>query len=62
VRVAAYPMPRVQDIGADVAVTAGHVEFADGETPSPYRMTWVLIRKGGNWRIAQHHGSPRRGL
>ncbi|MDQ0473835.1 SgcJ/EcaC family oxidoreductase [Labrys wisconsinensis] len=61
VRVKAYPMPRVTALGTDVAATAGPVAFADGETPVPYRMTWVLVRQGGNWRIAQHHGSPQRG-
>jgi uncharacterized protein (TIGR02246 family) len=61
VKVLSYPMPRLAELGPDVAVTAGHVEFADGEEPMPYRMTWVLVRRGGNWRIAQHHGSPRRG-
>lgn len=59
VRVKSYPMPQVRQVTADVAITAGHVDFADGDTPSPYRMTWVLVRRGGNWRIAQHHGSPR---
>lgn len=58
-RVRAYPMPQVRDLTADVAVTAGHVDFADGDQLSPYRMTWVLVKRGGNWRIAQHHGSPR---
>lgn len=61
VRVKSYPMPQVRQIAADVVVTAGHVDFADGEKPSPYRMTWVLVRRDGNWRITQHHGSPRRG-
>jgi uncharacterized protein (TIGR02246 family) len=60
VHVASYPMPRVTMIGEDVALTAGHVEFADGDTRMPYRMTWVLVREGGDWRIAQHHGSPRK--
>jgi uncharacterized protein (TIGR02246 family) len=60
VRVKSYPMPRVAELGPDAAATAGFVEFADGDTPSPYRMTWVLVRRGGDWRIAQHHGSPRR--
>lgn len=59
--VKAYPMPQVRDVGVDVKVTAGFVEFADGDTPLPYRMTWVLVRRDGNWRITQHHGSPRRG-
>lgn len=61
VRVKAYPMPQVREVGPDVTVTAGHVEFADGDEPMPYRVTWVLVRRDGNWRIAQHHGSPRRG-
>jgi len=53
--------PSVNMLGPDVAVTAGHVEFADGSRPMPYRMTWVLVKQNGNWRIAQHHGSPRTG-
>lgn len=61
IRVKAYPMPEVREIAPDVLVTAAHVDFADGETPSPYRLTWVLVRKDRNWRIAQHHGSPRFG-
>jgi uncharacterized protein (TIGR02246 family) len=60
VRVKSYPMPRIAELGPDAAATAGFVEFTDGETPSPYRMTWVLVRRGGDWRIAQHHGSPRK--
>lgn len=61
VRVRSYPPPLVRQLGDDVAITAGHVDFADGDTPMPYRLTWALVRRGGNWRIAQHHGSPRRG-
>lgn len=60
-RVKSYPMPHLRMIADDVAVTAGHVDFADGEEPSPYRMTWVLVRRDGDWKITQHHGSPRRG-
>jgi uncharacterized protein (TIGR02246 family) len=59
VRVKSYPMPQVREISEDVVITAGHVDFADGAEPSPYRMTWVLVRRDGNWQIAQHHGSPR---
>lgn len=60
VRVKSYPMPLVRQISEDVAVTAGHVDFADGSTPMPYRLTWALVRHENNWRISQHHGSPRR--
>jgi uncharacterized protein (TIGR02246 family) len=62
VQVKSYPMPRVAMLGADMAVTAGHVEFADGNEPIPYRLTWVLVKRNGDWRIAQHHGSPRRSI
>lgn len=60
VMVKAYPLPRIAMLSPDIAVTAGHVDFADGSEPMPYRMTWVLVRQEGNWRIMQHHGSPRR--
>jgi uncharacterized protein (TIGR02246 family) len=61
VRVKSYPMPRVSMLAENLAITAGHVDFADGDQPMPYRMTWVLVKDNGNWRIAQHHGSPRKG-
>ncbi len=61
VRVAAYPPPLVRHIGDAVAITAGHVDFADDAERMPYRLSWVLVRQDGNWKIAQHHGSPRRG-
>lgn len=59
-RVAAYPFPLVTMISDGAAVTAAHVDFFDGEQIMPYRLTWTLVRQDGNWRIAQHHGSPRR--
>jgi uncharacterized protein (TIGR02246 family) len=60
VRVASYPPPLVRHIGQDFAITAGPVDFADGVEPMPYRLSWALVRQDGNWKIAQHHGSPRR--
>lgn len=60
VRVRHYGQPHITDLAPDIATTAAHVDFADGETPMPYRVTWVLVRKDGAWRIVQHHGSPRR--
>jgi uncharacterized protein (TIGR02246 family) len=62
VHVKSYPMPRIAMLSPNIAVTAGHVDFADGNAPMPYRMTWALVKRGGNWRITQHHGSPRRDL
>lgn len=56
-----YPTPAVVHLSEDVAVTAGYIDFADGETLLPYRLTWSVVRQEGNWRIAQHHGSPRSG-
>lgn|SRR5689334_15499518 len=61
VRVRHYPNPAVTLLGPDVAVTTAHVDFADGATPMPYRVSWTLVKRDGNWRIAHHHGSPRRG-
>lgn len=60
VRVRHYPMPEVVAEGPDLAVTAAHVDFADGDTAMPYRVTWTLVRRNGDWSILQHHGSPRR--
>lgn len=61
VKVARYGMPLVRHVTPDVASTAGHVDFTNGGEAMPYRMTWLLVRSDGNWQIAQHHGSPRRG-
>lgn len=57
--VRSYPAPVVVQISEDVAVTAGYIDFADGEMLLPYRLTWTVVRLDGNWRIAQHHGAPR---
>jgi uncharacterized protein (TIGR02246 family) len=59
VSVRRYPMPRIAMLSPDVAATAGEVDFADGDKVLPYRMTWLLVKQGGAWRIVQHHGSPR---
>jgi uncharacterized protein (TIGR02246 family) len=59
VRVKRYHDPHIVKLGADIAAASGYVDFADGETPSPYRMTWMLVKHEGDWLIAQHHGSPR---
>lgn len=60
-RVAHYPPPVITLIGDAAATTAAHVDFANGDTLLPYRLTWTLVQRAGNWKIAQHHGSPRSG-
>jgi uncharacterized protein (TIGR02246 family) len=62
VHVKNYPKPTLQQITPDVAITVGHVDFADGEKPMPYRVSWTLMKQQGNWRIVHHHGSPRLGV
>ena len=59
VRVHQYPEPHQVTVTPDVVATAAHVDFADGDEMMPYRVTWLLVKQGENWRIAQHHGSPR---
>jgi uncharacterized protein (TIGR02246 family) len=59
VHVANYPLPHIVMISDNVASTAAHVDFADGDEPMPYRVTWMLVKQKGDWKIAQHHGSPR---
>jgi uncharacterized protein (TIGR02246 family) len=59
VHVQHYPYPHVLQLSPGVAATAAHVDFADGEKLLPYRVTWMLVQRDGNWHIAQHHGSPR---
>jgi uncharacterized protein (TIGR02246 family) len=60
---AAFTDTEAVEIGADLIVSAGFVTFTgehDGERFSVlYRMSWTLVRAGGNWRIASHHASPK---
>lgn len=60
-RVLDYLRPTVRNISEGVAVTSGHVVFSDGTQPLPYRLSWTLVQQDGDWKIAQHHGSPQRG-
>ena len=59
VRVDRYHQPHVTHPAPQTAAIAAYVDFADGAVPSPYRMTWMAVQRDGEWRIAQHHGSPR---
>jgi uncharacterized protein (TIGR02246 family) len=59
-----YKVPHVVRLGEDAMAATGEVTFyreeADGTvTELPFRMTHVLVRQGGDWKIATHHASPR---
>lgn len=53
---------RVIVLGEDAVLGTGFYEFSgpqDGKmVPKPSRFTMVMIRRGGEWRIANHHSSP----
>ena len=45
--------------GPDTIVAAGYWQFRFGSEARPYRLTWTLVRRNGQWLIAAHHASPR---
>jgi uncharacterized protein (TIGR02246 family) len=50
-------------LGSDALLAQGHVQFrfvlkGDQPSASHLRATWVLVRGGSGWLIAQHHFSP----
>lgn len=57
-----YDTPHVVALGTDALAATGEVTFytsgPDGLTALPYRMTHVLVRSAGRWKIATHHASP----
>ena len=60
---ASYGRPHLVPLGPDAVSASGLVEF-EVETAGqprqrhPYRMTHILVRTGGAWKIATHHASP----
>lgn len=58
-----YAVPHIVRLAPDAMAATGEVMFyteQDGVvTPRPFRMTHVLVRSGGSWKIATHHASPR---
>ena len=55
--------PHIVRLGEDALAATGEVTFYaldDGKlSERPYRMTHVLVREDGQWKIATHHASPR---
>ena len=58
-----YATPHVVVLGPQAMAATGEVMFYTEEngvvTQRPYRMTHVLLRVDGAWKIATHHASPR---
>ena len=60
-----YAIPNVIALGEDALTATGDVIFYTTEngpgtrTERPFRMTHVLVRQAGQWKIATHHASPR---
>jgi uncharacterized protein (TIGR02246 family) len=59
---AAFGVRNVSQPAQDVIVSAGYVSFSrEGVADSAlaFRITFVLARREGEWRIASHHASLR---
>lgn len=60
---AEYQIPHIVRLSDDAVAATGEVTFYStegGKTAAiPYRMTHVLVRRDGMWKIATHHASPR---
>ncbi len=48
-------------IGSEVINIAGTASFVVSENAPPvsFRLTWVIIREDGDWKIVSHHVSPK---
>ena len=57
-----FSLPEVLALGPDAFCASGNVVFVrednEGSVNLPFRMTQVLTREAGEWRIALHHASP----
>jgi uncharacterized protein (TIGR02246 family) len=58
-----YEVPHVVRLGPNAFAASGNVVFIrednGKEVQLPYRMTHVLVRREGAWKIATHHASPQ---
>ena len=55
---------RTAQVGSDVINIAGTASFflGDGEPPLSVKITWVIAREDGDWKIVSHHVSSRTPL
>ena len=51
-------------VGSDVINMAGTASFflGDGEPPLSVKISWVIVREDGDWKIVSHHVSARTPL
>ena len=45
--------------GADLVNMAGTANFVVDGSPLTVKITWVIIREGGEWKIVSHHVSSK---
>ncbi len=48
--------------GADLVNMAGTANFVIEGSPLTVKITWVIIREGGEWKIVSHHVSSKAPL
>ncbi len=51
-------------VGSDLINFAGTASFFinEGEPPLSVKISWVIAREGGEWRIVSHHVSSKTPL
>ena len=55
---------RTAEVNADLINFAGTASFSlgEGEPPLSVKISWVIAREGGEWRIVSHHVSSKTPL
>jgi hypothetical protein len=48
--------------GADLVNMAGTANFVVDGSPLTVKITWVIVREDGEWKIVSHHVSSRTPL
>jgi len=46
------------EVAEGVILVATHVRFTRNGLTRPHRLSWLLVREAGGWRINGHHASP----
>ncbi|QPF94850.1 YybH family protein [Bradyrhizobium commune] len=61
---AAFSEVRAAEVGSDIINTAATVSFdLAGERPDlVVKMSWVIMREDGDWKIVNHHASSQAPL